>query len=690
MASPIQRLRERKLVQWALAYLAGGWVILEVFGFVADRFAWPGVLVRGATILLGMGFLLVLVLAWYHGEKGRQRVSGPELVWIALLLAAAGVLLRVFAPGGEAGDTTRYAADDGAVATRFLVLLPDGETLKGTEPALAISREGGTLVYAAGHGDTTRLYLRALDSFEATPIPGTEGARAPFFSPDGEWVGFFADHAVKKVSLRGGAPQTVVEDAWTPRQEYILSGSWGADDLLLLSYPGAEPGSSIWQVSAMGGTPTRLTRHPWNENHFLPQLLPGGDHVLHSIWDERSGGSRIVATSLETGEQRTLLEPGSNAQYVDTGHLVYQLGGDLLAVPFDPEALEVTGAAVPVVEGVLAGEFATAQFAVSESGTLAYVPAAVERIERTLVWVDRLGAVEPVPESRTDTYSPRISREGDQVVFQRRPAADLWLLDLDRGTQGPVMGEGTQSWWFEWTLEGDGLVFNSDMHGTEWFNLYLTRFGDTGPPERLTEADFHQMPQDWSRDGEVLFFTEGPDPVAGLDIWTLRLPRERTVETDLTPEPLIRTDASEFHPTVSPDGEWLAYVSDVSGRWEVYATPYPGPGPAVQISMQGGSEPSWSPDGGTLYYRALGERHIARQMMAVSVRPDDSGSEPDLAVGRPTVLFDGPYFQCSEYGRSYDLTPDGERFLMINDQRPELAAKQINVVVNWFAELELR
>lgn len=683
MLSAMERLRGRKLVQWALAYLAGAWVLLEAFGFIADRFAWPPMLVRGAAIVLAIGFLVVLVLAWYHGEKGQQRASRTELMLLGTLLLAAAGLLRAFAPADRASSA---AADPSATTatTRFLVLLPQDATLKGTEPALAISRDGSKLAFAAGKGDTTRLYVRELGRLELRPVPGTEGARAPFFSPDGEWLGFFADHAVKKVSLRGGAPQTLVDGAWTSRWEAILSGRWGAGDVLLLSYPLDRLGSSIWQVPATGGVPRLVGEHGWQENRYLPQLLPDGEHALVSSWNV-DGSTKVFTLSLSTGEQRVLVEPAANGHYDGAGHLLYTLGKDLYAVDFDADRLEVTGTAVPVVENVLTGEYETAQFALSATGTLAYVPGGVDRIERTLVWVDKKGAVEPVQGSRIDAYTPRISPSGTRIAFQRRPAQDLWLLDLERGSPRPaaVIDPKTPVFWHTWTPDGNGLVFNADPYGTGWLNLYEARLGPTPSLRRLTNARAHQQPQGWSSDGKILVYTQGPDPATQVDIWTASLSRDRTLDP---PRPFLRTPASEFHPALSPDGDWMAYVSDVAGRWEVYVAPYPGPGPSVQISSGGGSEPLWSPDGRTLYYRDLAARNIARRMMAVAVRAPIHEGE-DFRADTASVLFDGPYYQCSEWGRSYDLSPDGRRFLMVYDQRPDLAATQINVVVNWFAEL---
>ena len=684
----LEKLKKRKLVQWAIGYLAAGWLFLEIFAFVADRFGWPGALARGALIFFIVGFFVALILAWFHGEKGRQQVSGVEKAWISALLIVGVVLVWVFAPspnpsvasGSLSGD------HDHGGAFRFPMMLPKEETIKGMEGALAISPDGSRLAYTAGRGDDAQLYVRELNAFEATPIPGTEGARAPFFSPDGEWLGFFAEKAVKKVPLSGGSPQVLAEGVWSTSIEFVLSGSWNTDDVLYLTYPGAGLGSGIWRLSAQGGNPTPVTQGGWEESHFMPQLLPGGDHLLFSSW-AHTGETRVMAVSPETGEQTIILESGSAARYLDTGHLAYQRNGDLYVVPFDAGSLEITGSHGPAIEKVLTGEYGTTQYAVSENGTLAYVPAGVESIERTMVWMDLLGHMETVAESPIDSYTPRLSPEGDRVIFQRRPEAKLWVMDLDRGAMGKVVDETSIEFWHIWSDDGNSVVFNSNLDGGDWLNLWIKGVGESAEPKRLTNKAAHHHPHDWSPDGEVLVYSEGPMPETGLDIWTLRIPKDWDGDTTIEPEPFLVTGASEFHPSLSPNGRWMAYVSNSSGSWQVYVTPYPGPGARFQVSTDGGAEPMWSPDGQTLYYRSPGDRQLSRQMYAVSVEGGASGEPVDLDLGLPELLFDGPFFQCSEFGRSYDMSPDGDRFLMVKDQRPELTATQINVVVNWFSEL---
>lgn len=681
----LRRFRDRKIFQWAFAYLAGSWVFLEVFGFIADRFAWSNSIVRSLTIVLGMGLFLVLVLAWYHGEKGRQWISGPELLWITFVLATAGVMLRMFAGTGHPAriatllpPTTLHSA-----ATRFILPLPPTETLKGPEAALALSPDGQTLAYVAGPGDSTQLFLRELDSFERRLVAGTAGARAPFFSPDGEWVGFFADGAVKKVALRGGAPHTIVEHAWDTRWDVILSGSWTPDDVLFLSYPAGGLASRIWRVSARGGMPSQVTSAPWPENHFLPQLLPDGKHVLFSIWSQ-NGTAAVAVASLATGEQRILMTEGSNAIYLASGQLLYVSDGDLFAAPFDLQTLTVTRPSIPIVTDVWTSEYATAHFGVSSNGTIAYVPARVRQIERTLVWVDSTGSIQSVPGTPSDAHSPRISSAGDWVLFQRRPSQILWLLDLNLGTLRSVTDSTQKEWWHVWRPGSRQVVFNALTAGSEWAGLYLEKLEDAWVKEPLTRATSHQQPQDWTPDGKVLMYTEGPSDETGIDIWTLRMP-DSDDEQIPEPQPYLVTPDNEFFPDISPDGNWIAYTSDMSGSWEVYVARYDTPSEALRVSRAGGSEPSWSPDGATLYYRSLPRRNIARRMFAVSV-VFPSSDVTEARFGRPQLLFDGPFFQCSAWGRSYDIAPGGRRFLMVYDQRPATRPKQINVIVNWLAE----
>ena len=536
----------------------------------------------------------------------------------------------------------------------------------------------------AREGDTTRLYRRPIDSLHAEPVPGTEGARAPFFSADGSWAGFYTPGGlgadgeseegsfprraliggeVKKVSLQGGAPSSMFTVFGIP----FFGGAWEPDDTILWSH-GA---FGLKRVASAAGTHEQLSRaNP--QLHVFPQVLPGGETVLFTIWNSSKDAS-IAVRHLTTGEQRTLIDAGTYGRYVPTGHLVYAWAGELLAVPFDLEELTVTGLPVRVLEDVLMEESrGAAHFSLSDNGSLAYVPGGLVRDESRLVWVDRAGNLEPLPFPPGE-HTVRVSPDGKQVLATRRgvkgPGMDLWIYDLERGTQRRLTDEKGLEWWGLWTPDGGSVVYSSSADGP--LNLYWKPADGTGDEEILVESDYALNAFSWSADGKLLAFQQQSHPTTGTDIWVL---------ADGEPRPFLRTTNEEVHPTFSPDGRWLAYVSDESGRWEVSVQPYPGPGAVTPISTDGGFEPVWSPDGREIYYR----RESGAQVMAVSFVPDEAPPR----VGKPRLLFEGPYRGGQRYGRSYDLAPDGERFLMIQEGEPPSPPPQYNIVLNWFQELK--
>jgi serine/threonine-protein kinase len=593
------------------------------------------------------------------------------LAVIATLAVAVVVLLGMVIFGGEA---TRAAG-----VQRLAINLPDGVTLEllGPGSGVAISPDGNTVVFVGRQQDTTRLYVRNLDQFDTQPLPGTEGAWGPFFSPDGRTVGFLADHKLKTVSLLGGNPLTVADagDAG--------GGSWTANDVIIFDN---WPEQGIWRAPAAGGDPEPLLGDEGTLGIFIrvlwPWLLPHNAGVLYTRLDARRVS---VAARRMTGESEAILvERGMAARYVSTGHLVYAWGGELLAANFDLDELEVIGSPVSVVQGLLMERLRprlrstssgyltgqTAHFDVSPKGTLVYVPGTSDAGQRSLVWVDRSGRTEPLGLPVGDYAGPRVSPDGQRILFgnSRDGRFDLWVHDRSRGFTQPVTGAEGSDYWPIWTRDGEGIVWNSARPGSA--GLFLKQLSDPAAERPLARPSTTQtQPGAFSPDDRLLVFQRGE---ADRDLWVVDVSR------DTEPEILVQNPGGQFHAVLSPDGNWLAYASDESGRTQVMIRPFPGPGSATQVSTDGGHEPLWSHDGRELFFRD----YTGTRMYTVAIQ-----TSPRLRIGRPQLLFTGPFMEGRVYGRNFDVTPDGRRFLMVMDAQPE-AVTQIRVVMNWFEELE--
>jgi serine/threonine-protein kinase len=552
--------------------------------------------------------------------------------------------------------------------TRFplvLASLPSEQQFIGKgRHVVALSPDGTHLVYVyVDKIANSQLHLRPMDQLEATPMRGTEGGREPFFSPDGQWVGFWAEGQLKKVSISGGAPVNLCEakNPW--------GASWGSDDTIVFG----QGLDGIWKVSASGGTPEILVAiDSEGELAHGPQILPGGKTVLFTLraglpasWDD----AQIVVQSLETGERRVLIEGGRDARYLPTGHLVYAREGTLLAVAFNLGRLEVSGGPVPMAEGIMDADTRTgaAHFSSSKLGSLVYVPGG-QQFRSELVWVDRQGQAVPLIEDQVSFSNPRLSPDGRTVAVQvTRDGRDIWIYDAERGTRMrlTVGGENANP---VWTPDGERITFASARSGGSP-NLYWKTADGSGEAQVLLTREKAIAPSSWSPDGKTLAFFE-VNSANARDIWTL------SEEGDATP--FVTTSFNEITPMFSPDGQLLAYVSNESGNHEVYVQPYPGPGGKWPISKDGGTEPRWSHDGRELFYRQ------GQQMMVVAVE-----TEPTFTVGRSQIVFEGDYqMQMSISGdTNYDLSTDSKRFLMVKVSEQE-AQPQINVILNWFEELK--
>jgi hypothetical protein len=446
----------------------------------------------------------------------------------------------------------------------------------------------------------------------------------------------------------------------------------------------------LWQVSASGGTPRPLTSldvKQGEESHLLPHILPDGKAVLFTIqksqfrWDN----AQIVVRSLVTGAQTLLIDGGADARYVPTGHLVYARMGTLMAAPFDLARLTLTSGAVGVEDGVMQAVNASfgsidtgaAQFGVSGSGALVYVPGGMfPDAARSLVWVDRAGAIQPLAIPPRAYLSPRLSPDSQRLaLFTQGTNRNVWVYDLVRGTLTRLTTEGQNAHPI-WTP--DRLIFDSTTAGAP--NVFWKPADGSGAAERLTTSEDVQAPGSWSRDTQTLAFVQ-INPTTKFDIWTLSL-----TDHDRTPRPFLRTAANERWPAFSPDGRWLAYASDESGRDEVYVQPYPGPGPRHPISARGGTQPVWARNGRELFYTVPDPNAATGKMMAVDV-----ALTPTLIAGVPRPL--ESVVQISSPTGGYDVSPDGRRFITVREnaaRSPEPPPAQMILVQHWVEELKRR
>ncbi len=529
----------------------------------------------------------------------------------------------------------------------------------GTASRMDLSADGRHFVHVGFRAGTSHIYHRAVDQLEASPIDGTEEGRRPFLSPDGQWVGFVVGSTLKKVSLfSGGAPITLC-DADFP----ISSGSWGADGNIIL-------GSSVglFRVSGAGGIPESVTTVDTSKGetgHDHPEILPGNQAVLFTVAiGDTYNDYQIDVLSLDTGERKTVIEGGASPRYSPTGHLLYASSDTLMAAPFDLAMLEVTDDPIPVLGGLSTSITGAPHLALSAEGTLVYLSAT--GTGHNLVWVDRQGKEQPLTEIRRTYETPRLSPDGKRLaVTIRDNNTDVWVYDLGRGTLTRLTFQPGEDETPVWTPDGKRVTFSSVIGGTR--SLRWKAADGSGAEEQLLAAEYHRHIGSWSPDGTVLAFQD-EDPTTGWDIWYVSL------EGDHTAEPFLSTRFDEEWPMFSPDGRWVAYVSNESGNNEIYVQPFPGPGGKQQVSIDGGEEPTWSPKGNELFYRS------GDKMMVVAVELG-----PTFTQGTPQMLFDG--MSGGLAGRpNFAVTADGQRFVMVKEE--EEGAAQVTFVLNWFEELK--
>ena len=564
---------------------------------------------------------------------------------------------------------------------RFAIPPPAPERVGVSEGRkdIAISADGTRVFYTATGGAPYDLYVRPVDSLASTPIQGLDAAPFELFvSPDGAWVGFFdvPELTLKRVSLRGGPPVRICNTG-AP----TLGVSWAEDDTIIF---GNVTPSGLWRVSASGGEPEEVTTPDPEQgevNHGWPHFLPGGRAVLFTIFTEEAiETAQIALLDLDSGEQRVLVSGGSAPLYSPSGHIVYGVRGTLWAVSFDLNRLEVTDPTpVPVLEGVVTKPSGAVNFDLSRDGSLVYITGATGGSGRSLVWVDREGREEALEAEQFRDYSTvRVSPDGARLALDFDE--DVWTYDIARRTFDRVTTDPAHDQSPVWTRDGERLVFQSDRGGSP--ELFWTLADGSGTPERISTrpADLIAiLPEAFTPDGRTLLFSEfhgaGTGSARNVNIGTV------SMVGDLTAGSLIERDFGTFDPAVSPDGRWIAYVSNLSGGLDIYAERFPDLGNRQRISTSGGRVPRWSLDGTELFYQSID----GRQLFAVPIVAD-----PTFAVGVPEVLFEGAYLRPVRYERPYDVTPSGDRFVMIKTDATIDAdtTSQVILVQNWVEELK--
>jgi serine/threonine-protein kinase len=596
-----------------------------------------------------------------------------------------------------AGWLAKPAPTPPAVLTeRFDVSLPpDMNMAHFYREGLALSPDGTRLAFVAKSGVGTasdeqansQLYIRGVDEWDAVPMPGTKGAISPFFSPDGQSLGFVLRVSpqktqIMKLPLSGGLPIQIAEGS------NIFGITWGPNGTIVFS---DQSSGGLKSVPDTGGTPVPFTETDAAANevsHRLPHFLPDGNGVLFTVlrykfvtpdWSK----AQIWVKNLKTGERKLVLENGTDAQYVGNGWLVFARLGKLWAVRFESKTLSVSGQPVQVIDGVThatheqGAPYTTgaAQFSVSDNGTLLYAPGGIEPpIQSSLVWVDRKGNSTPLGTRPTPHLSVRVSADGKQVLFNEYyVTADLWIYDTVRGVLSRETFGG-QNAFAIWTPDGSAITFRSDRSGP---NAIYQKKLNSSEVTQLTSGP-SDTPNSWSPDGkELAFVRQRPTSTGNLNnIYIL------PIDKPANAHPLQTSQFSETHPEFSPDGHWIAYDSTESGEVEVYVQGYPNPGEREQISANGGTEPAWSRNGNELFYLNQSK------MMSVRFKVTNGKFIPE----KPIVLFDG--VDARTIGRGYDVAADG-RFLLPKAQTEETEERlkrifpsTLRIILNWPAELQ--
>ena len=592
-----------------------------------------------------------------------------ELKWVDEAGSQAGLAVPAAVPaGGQSRLAWGVAAVTTVLAIALAVLYLNRAPIETTTARLSVLTELGAVrgLVLSPDGrqlaftDGSRLWIRPLDSLESRALPGTEGAQAPFWSPDGRSIGFFTITELRTVDPTGGLPQTVCA---VPG----IGGTWNQDDVIVFGQFNGE----LLRVPAAGGEPapvTTLDEAHQEVGHLWPQFLPDGEHFLFFAGGaaEQEG---IYVGSLESGVTPSLLlRTDRMARYAAPGYLLFGRGQSLMAQPLDVERLALTGDPVRVVDGVRSDPlFRWLGFSASHQGALAYVGGGGGVVTQ-LRWLDRSGAELGTVAGPGDYHDPVLSPDETRVAVGRD--GDVWILDLSRGTEQRFTFDSALDYAPLWSPDGSRIVFGSQRDGRPG-DLYEKAATGTGQAQLLLESDYFKVFSGWSTDGEFVSYLEG-HPETAADLWLLPMSGERP------PTIFLQTPFLESDGMVSPDGRWMAYNSNESGEFQIYVQSVPPAGGKWQVSATGGAFPRWRGDGRELYYMSL-----TNDLMAVDVE----GEGDTLEVGIPQRLFQLASNPTFVQRNPFDVAADGQRFL-VNALVEESLSTPITWVLNWTAELE--
>ncbi len=608
-------------------------------------------------------------------DDGRGGTRGRVLPWLAAGALAAGLVLTLVMWASwrrtPASSPLRLSTELGPDVSLAALNAQFGD-------AAAISPDGSVLAFVGQKSDEGRpqIYVRRLNQLQAVPVSGTDDATALFFSPDGQWIGFFASGALKKIAVTGGAAVTLA-DAPSPR-----GGAWSEDDTIVFA-PSQIKGTRLLRVPSAGGAAEPFAALADGEAvEGWPQVLPGGTAVLYSGSTVAGAynDANLVVQRLSDGARTVVQRGGYHGRYLSSGHLVYVHDGTLFAAPFDLGRLEMTGPPVPAIEGLRSNSITGgAQFAVSARGHLAYLSGSMTGAGTPLDWMDRDGRTTALRNTPANWMNLLLSPDGARLAVEiRNGTSDVWIDDIPRDTLTRLTTDPGNATNPVWTPDGRRIVFASGREEQASPNLYWLAVDAAGDAQRLTESTNAQRPFSWHPSGRFLAFDETIGP-SNTDV--MMLPLEGSEASGWTPgKPTVFLDgpAHDSQPAFSPDGHWLAYASDESGTFEVYVRPFPGPGGKTQISSGGGNLPTWSRTRPEIVYGVQG------RIMAASFTADGVSFRP----GRP-VPWPGGGFQTRGQNRMFDLHADGER-LVLSPAVPTPGGARPNTIIlffNFFDEL---